>query len=119
MRVFVVEMLRWGSRENHSYVQSVHSTALAAEKAGYDAVEERGGKYEMQVTSFSIDGLKHEVVCQSEGVDDVGLNNRGTDLEKAAKAAHEFLVSIEDPDPTTTINSRLNLAFALKKLGYT
>lgn len=79
MRVFVVEMLRWGSRENHSYVHSVHSTALAAEAAGYEAMEERGGKYEMVVTSFSIDGPKHDVVCHSKEVDFTGYGRKPDD----------------------------------------
>jgi len=53
-KVFVVEMLRWGERELHSYVQGVYSSEEEAFTAAKEAEEGRGGKYEAEVTMFFI-----------------------------------------------------------------
>lgn len=55
MKVWVVEMLRWGDRENHSYVIGVYGSKYQAELAGKDEREWRGGKYEPELKEFEID----------------------------------------------------------------
>lgn len=56
MRVWVVEMLRWGDRESHSYVIGVYSSRVAAVHAGKDEREHRGGKYEPEIQEFEVSG---------------------------------------------------------------
>lgn len=45
MTVYVVEALRGGSRERHSYVVGVYDTLDGAKTAADAEVEYRGGKY--------------------------------------------------------------------------
>lgn len=54
MQVFVVEMLRWGERELHSYVAGIYYTIEDALAAALDAEEDRGGKYEAEIASFTV-----------------------------------------------------------------
>ena len=51
----VVEMLRWGSEDDHHYIVGIFSSLPDAVKAG--AVEKawRGGKYEPRITSLDVD----------------------------------------------------------------
>ena len=53
--LFVVEMLRYGDREAHSYVIGVYSTREMAETAGKAEVIWRGHKYEYVVSVFQLD----------------------------------------------------------------
>jgi len=53
--VYVVEALRWGDRENHSYVVGVYSDFSLAKSAADAHSEYRGGKYECQVHQSEID----------------------------------------------------------------
>lgn len=55
MKVWVVEMLRWGDRELHSYVIGVYSSQKEAEEAGKEEREYRGGKYEPEINEFVIE----------------------------------------------------------------
>ena len=48
-------MLRWGSRENHSYTLSIHSTIQKAYNAGESEAINRGGKYEYEIIEMEID----------------------------------------------------------------
>ena len=52
--VYIVEALRFGDRESHSYIVGVFNSKEVAEYAA--KVEEcwRGGKYECQVDKFEI-----------------------------------------------------------------
>lgn len=59
-KVYVVNMLRYGSRENHSYALSVHSTVQKAYDAGEREAIDRGGKYEYEIIEMDID-KKHGV----------------------------------------------------------
>lgn len=54
-KVWVVEMLRWGEREMHSYVIGVFSSEDAAIEAGKEHRDYRGGKYEAEVSEFTLD----------------------------------------------------------------
>ena len=65
-KVFVVEMLRWGDAENHSYVHGVYSTREAAEKAGQVQAVWRGGKYDPRITECEIDPRNKEEVSAEE-----------------------------------------------------
>lgn len=55
MTVWVVEMLRWGDREMHSYVIGVYTSEEVARKVGREHREYRGGKYEPHVQSMVLD----------------------------------------------------------------
>lgn len=45
MEIYIVEALRWGKRENHSYTVGVYSKKAAAIKHADKHTEYRGGKY--------------------------------------------------------------------------
>jgi len=51
-KVYVLEMLKWGDDEKHSYIVGVFNNREDAEKAGEVEAELRGGKYEYRVTLF-------------------------------------------------------------------
>lgn len=53
--MFVVEMLRWGDRESHSYVIGIFSTKELAEDAGKAEQIWRADKYEYVVSEFNVD----------------------------------------------------------------
>ena len=54
MKVYIVEMLRWGERSNHSYVAGVYKSLKEAEKAGMEEDRNRGGKYDYVITEKSL-----------------------------------------------------------------
>ena len=54
MKVWVVEALRFGDRENHSYVVGVFSNKPIAHYAAEIEEAWRGGKYQCEVSSFEI-----------------------------------------------------------------
>lgn len=61
MILYVVEMLRWGERDNHSYVIGVFDTHEAAEHAGEVHKVWRGQKYEYSITRHELNsGPTHE-----------------------------------------------------------
>jgi len=51
-KIYVVEMLRDGDRERHSYVIGSFHTEKAAIKAAYEHMEMRSGKYDTLITGF-------------------------------------------------------------------
>ncbi len=53
--LFVVEMLRWGDRENHSYVIGVYSSKTLATLAGETEKSWRAGKYEYAISVMQLD----------------------------------------------------------------
>lgn len=53
--LYVTEMLRWGSEEDHHYVHGVYSTRAAAAKAGDVEQSWRGGKYEPRIVECVLD----------------------------------------------------------------
>lgn len=54
--VFYVEALRWGSRENHSYVVGVFGSIERACREAVDHTTYRGGKYYAAVYQTRVDG---------------------------------------------------------------
>jgi hypothetical protein len=64
--LYVVEMLRWGDREQHSYVIGVFDSDDDAKQCGEIEKSWRGGKYEYEVKSIALndwddrDGEKYE-----------------------------------------------------------
>lgn len=54
-KIYIVNMTRWGSRENHSYFLSVHSTMEKAYRAGEKEAMDRGGKYDYEIIISEID----------------------------------------------------------------
>jgi len=55
IRVFVVELLRYGDKESHHYITGVYSTYKAALKNAREAMDDRGGKYDAQIFTAYID----------------------------------------------------------------
>lgn len=55
--IFVVEMLRWGGKEDHHYVIGVYSSLKAACEAGLEHEQYRGGcgKYMPRITMTKVD----------------------------------------------------------------
>ena len=58
--LFVVEMLRWGDRENHSYVIGVFSTHNRAVLAGETEKSWRAGKYEYEINEYQLDFIPQD-----------------------------------------------------------
>lgn len=56
MTLYVVEALRGGSRERHSYVVGVYDTLDGARDAAEAEVNDRGGKYTCEVTAHPLNG---------------------------------------------------------------
>jgi hypothetical protein len=56
MTLYVVEALRYGDRERHSYVVGVYDTLDGAKDAAEAEVNDRGGKYTCEVTAHPING---------------------------------------------------------------
>ena len=54
MQVFVTRMLRYGSRELHSYIVGVYTSREQAKFVGKCEEMWRGGKYEYVVEEFDI-----------------------------------------------------------------
>lgn len=61
MQVFVVEMLRWGERELHSYVKGIYDTQEKAEAAAVEEEENRAGKYIAEITGFILNKGRNEI----------------------------------------------------------
>ena len=57
--MYVVEALRWGDREKHSYVVGVYSNKELAEAAAELETDWRGGKYECVVDEYELNKV-HE-----------------------------------------------------------
>ena len=53
--MFVVEMLRWGDRESHSYIIGIFSTKDLAESAAKAEQIWRDNKYEYTISEFNVD----------------------------------------------------------------
>ena len=67
--LYVVEALRWGEREGHSYVVGVYSTMKQANVAKIAEECWRGGKYMCEITPHApdkIDDGKLEMLQETE-----------------------------------------------------
>jgi hypothetical protein len=60
--IYVVEMLRYGDRESHSYVVGVFTSASEAEKCGLYYDYWRGGKYRASISVHTVNYIPKEVV---------------------------------------------------------
>jgi hypothetical protein len=58
--LYVVEMLRWGDRENHSYVIGVYSSQTLAALAGEAEKTWRAGKYEYAISLYQLDYIPQD-----------------------------------------------------------
>ena len=58
--MWVVEALRWGTRENHSYVVGIYKTRTLAMKVAKAEEVWRGGKYICNITEFTLDEFNQE-----------------------------------------------------------
>jgi hypothetical protein len=79
--IYIVNMTRWGSRENHSYFLSCYSTIEKAYRAAEIEVMERGGKYDYEIIISEIDSdskytiyLKYNKEICNYGCDDKKCN---------------------------------------------
>ena len=62
-KIYVVTMYRWGERENHSYVHSVHGKKQAAIDAAKEEEENRGGsKYYPEVLECTLGTGESKVI---------------------------------------------------------
>jgi len=52
---YIVEALRWGEREDHSYVLGLYSELARAKTAAEEHAEYRGGKYQCLVHQCRMD----------------------------------------------------------------
>jgi len=95
MNMYIVEALRWGDRELHSYIVGVYSKIEYAEEAAEAEADWRGGKYECVVTECELD--VQQKCLSSESVD-----------EKERKARYNRTMTpaykAKDPDYYTTAN---------------
>ena len=66
--LFVVEALRGGDRENHSYVIGVFNTREQAELAGEVEVSWRANKYEYHISEFMLDFIPADKLFHHKGV---------------------------------------------------
>ena len=55
---FVVEMLRHGDREQHSYIDGIYDDELLALKEAWSHMEFRDGKYMAEVSGYQVNGSK-------------------------------------------------------------
>ena len=66
MNIYVVTAFRWGGRENHSYLVSVHDNERDALKSAEDHEAHRGGnKYECEVARMKFgngDEIERETI---------------------------------------------------------
>lgn len=67
MKIFVVEMLRWGDTETHHYIIGAFSTRGQAEEIGYAEECWRGGKYTKNIVEVEVDAFCKEILEYSEG----------------------------------------------------
>jgi hypothetical protein len=58
--MWVVEALRFGSRENHSYVVGVYNTRTLASEVARAEECWRGGKYICYVSEFIVDDFNQD-----------------------------------------------------------
>jgi len=63
--VYIVEALRWGDRERHSYVLGVWSSYEAAVAAAEEHTTHRGGKYRCDVQQYRLDSHLDTDPCGS------------------------------------------------------
>lgn len=56
--MYVVEALRYGNREAHSYVVGVYSNLRSAAVASLAEEYWRGGKYECYINQYTVDELE-------------------------------------------------------------
>jgi hypothetical protein len=56
MTIFVVEMLRNGDREGHSYVIGVYNDELLALKEAWEHMKFRACKYDAEITGYKVNG---------------------------------------------------------------
>jgi hypothetical protein len=69
MKVYVIEMLRWSDRENHSYIANVCTSYKKAIEKAIEKIRFRGGKYGAEVRGYdleisdSIPFLKISIPC--------------------------------------------------------
>jgi hypothetical protein len=54
VKLWVVEMLRYGDRESHSYVEGVYDSEEKAQAAAKQHCEWRGGKYESSIAPYEL-----------------------------------------------------------------
>jgi hypothetical protein len=67
MKIYVVEMLRWGDTESHHYIVGAFTTRDKAEDAGTSEEYWRGGKYEHRVVEVGLDEFCKEVLEYAKG----------------------------------------------------
>jgi len=57
MKMYVVEALRWGDRERHSYVVGVYTDKSRAKLAAKVETDWRAGKYDCVINECELDNI--------------------------------------------------------------
>lgn len=66
MKIHIVEALRFGDRENHSYVVGVYTDPEKAKEVAQAEEHWRGGKYECEIKEVELDAVDKDVMAQWE-----------------------------------------------------
>jgi hypothetical protein len=60
MKVYVVQMYRWGEVEKHSYIEGVYDSLAKAKSSGEWERINRGGKYAPQIKELELNKAKNK-----------------------------------------------------------
>jgi hypothetical protein len=74
MKLYVVEALRWGIPEDHSYIVGIFSSKEQAEKVSLAEELYRGGKYKCKIEEHILDHVNEEYT-DSEDYANFGFDN--------------------------------------------
>jgi len=94
--VYIVEMLRYGEREEHSYVMGVYSDRKIAEYEAQIHMIWRAGKYNAEIREEVIDGIGKGLVCYLSEVEMTedqlikAIKKRKKKLKEQQKAREEY-----------------------------
>lgn len=94
--VYIVEMLRYGERESHSYVMGVFSDRKIAEYEAQIHMLWRAGKYDAEIRQEVINGVGRGLVCYLDEVEMSeenllkAIKKRQKKLKEREKAKEEY-----------------------------
>jgi len=54
MKLYVVQMYRWGDEDGHSYIEGIYVNRRLANKHGKAEEVSRAGKYEFKIWTFTL-----------------------------------------------------------------
>ena len=87
-RIFIVEMLRWGDDEGHSYIIGSWSDYEIAEAEAKLHMYHRGGKYNAIIHCSLVDG---DFIKEYRVIEMSDINNDEDELENIIKSRTDWL----------------------------